>query len=247
MFRSWIALALLFVLQALLAARSSAESNLGSFEMHGKVGDYPIGLNFTVRDNTHLVTAHYFYAAQLKDIPLTGEVKDEVVVFKGEDGAIFQLRFVGNSSNGNDPLTFYNSVGLKGTWVLGAHTLPVTLQMEYSTANPGQRFYESVTSQSDAEFEHMVQVTRRAILDKDIDRASRLVHFPLTVNLPHRSIKVKSLAELKANWFLVFTPALVAKLRNDLPHEMFIHEGEVMLGQGEIWFDQSGLTVVNEE
>jgi hypothetical protein len=53
--------------------------------------------------------------------------------------------------------------------------------------------------------------------------------------------------QLEANWSRVFSPAFIAKLREDIPHEMFVHEGEAMLGQGKLWFDDKGLTVVNAE
>jgi len=39
----------------------------------------------------------------------------------------------------------------------------------------------------------------------------------------------------------VFSPAFIAKLREDIPHEMFVDEGEAMLGQGQLWFDGRGL------
>jgi hypothetical protein len=51
----------------------------------------------------------------------------------------------------------------------------------------------------------------------------------------------------EANWSRVFSPAFIAKLREDIPHEMFVDEGEAMLGQGQLWFDGRGLTIVNAE
>ena len=215
--------------------------------MHGKIGHFLIGLNFTVRNKTNLVAAHYFYASQLKDIGLRGRVEGEEVLFQGDDGSKFQLHLVGNGSNGNSPLTFYNSVGLKGTWMFGTRSLPVTLGMGYGTANPGERLYDQVTDKTDADFEHMVQATRTAILNGKVDQASTLIHFPLTVNLAHRSLEIKDTDQLKKNWSIVFPPSLIAKLREEIPHEMFVHEGEAMLGPGDFWFDKSGLSVVNEE
>jgi hypothetical protein len=133
---------------------------LESMEARGTVGSYIIGLNYTVRDHTGLVAAHYFYASQLKDIPLNGSVKGELVELHGTDGSVFHLHFVGNGSNGTEPLTFYNSIGLTGEWVLGARALPVKLRLEHGTQNPGQPMYTNVTSQSDAAFEAMVQIVQ---------------------------------------------------------------------------------------
>lgn len=235
----------LLALPLSLIAQAESDSGLSSFEMHGTVGAYRVGLNFTVRNKTALVAAHYFYASQLHDIPLQGVVQGETVSFKGSDGSAFKLHFVGNGSNGTAPLAFDNSIGLNGIWTLGSKTLPVKLQLEYSTANPGERWYADVTSRSDAQFEAMVQEALAGILTADPGRVAKHCNFPLEVNLPHGHIRLKSAVELKAQWGKVFPPQFVAKLRQDIPHEMFVHEGEAMLGSGELWFDENGLATVN--
>jgi hypothetical protein len=230
-----------------VAAQPHSDFKLTSMEMHGTIGNFRVGLNYTVRNDTDLVTAHYFYASQLKDIQLTGTVQGETVDLKGEDGSIFHLRFVGNGSNGKDPLTFYNSVGLAGDWLLGSRTLAVKLDGGYSTANPGQRLYDSVTSRPDAEFEAMVQAARKAILTGDSELVAKYIHFPLTANMDRKRLLLHTPAQLKTSWSRLFSEAFVAKLREDIPHEMFVHEGQAMLGDGELWFDDKGLTVVNAE
>lgn len=244
---SLISLSALVAIPISLAAQPFSDNDLASTEMSGTIGIYRIGLNYTVRNKTELVTAHYFYASQLKDIPLTGAVHGDAVDLKGDDGSIFHLHFVGNGSNGAEPLTFYNSVGLTGIWLLGSRTLPVKLTGEHGTSNPGQRLYENVTAQPDAEFEAMIQAARRAILKGDPDLAAKYVHFPVRVNIDRKHLMLQNPAQLKANWSRVFSPAFIAKLREDIPHEMFVHEGEAMLGQGRLWFDDKGLTAVNAE
>lgn len=104
-----------------------------SMEARGTIGSYPIGLNYTVCRNTEFVAAHYFYVSQLKNIALTGPVSGESVELEATDGSMFRLHFVGNGSNGNQPLTFYNSIGLDGSWSLHGRDLPVKLQFEHST------------------------------------------------------------------------------------------------------------------
>jgi hypothetical protein len=247
MLASFITVAALIAVPVPLATQPFADIDLSSTEMYGTIGSYRVGLNYTVRNRTELVRAHYFYASQLKDIPLTGALQGEAVDLKGEDGSIFRLHFVGNGSNGAEPLTFYNSVGLTGILVLGSRTLPVNLTGEHGTSNPGQRLYENVTSQPDAEFEAMIQAARRAILRGDPNLAAKYVHFPLRVNIDRKHLMLQNPAQLEANWPRVFSPAFIAKLRKDIPHEMFVHEGEAMLGQGHLWFDDKGLTVVNAE
>jgi hypothetical protein len=134
---------LLFVAfgSALPPTQAVDANQVESMEARGTGGAYTIGLNYTVRDHTELVAAHYFYASQLKDIPLKGSVQGELVELQGTDGSVFHLHFVGNGSNGTEPLTFYNSFGLTGKWMLGTRALPVNLRREHSTENPGQPMY----------------------------------------------------------------------------------------------------------
>jgi hypothetical protein len=216
-----------------------------SMEARGTIGPYRIGLNYTVCRNTELVAAHYFYASQLKNVPLTGTVRGESVALQGTDGSTFRLHFVGNGSNGDQPLTFYNSIGLRGSWSLGGRDLPTELQFEHSTENPEQRLYSQVTSQSDAAFETMVKSAQEAILKGDPNAASKYIHFPLKVNAEPRSFSIGSQTELQRHWSQIFTDDFLAKLRNDVPHEMLVHDGEAMLGDGELWFDDRGLVTVN--
>lgn len=239
------ALLILISLPLSLTAQGDGDTNLSSTEMQGTIGQYRVGLNYTVRNNTELVVAHYFYVSQLKNIALTGSVEGENVEFKGEDGSVFHLHFVGNGSNGSDPLTFYNSIGLSGIWVLGSHTLPVKLQGEYGTPNPGQRLYAQVTSQPDAQFEAMVQNARKAILSGNSRVTAMYVSFPLRVNFDQRNLTVQGRTQFEANYSLIFSPAFVARIRADIPHEMFVHEGEAMLGSGDLWFDRRGLVAIN--
>jgi hypothetical protein len=240
-----VALTLTFCVVGVAQSPSPERDQLMSMEARGRVGSYRIGLNYTVRHNTELVSAHYFYDTQLKDIPLNGVVSGEDVDLKGEDGSAFNLHFVGNGSNGKDPLTFYNSIGLSGFWTLGRHTLPVNLRFQHSTENPGTRLYVQVTDQPDSAYEAMISSVKQAMLKGDVAELAKHIEFPLRVNGTHRSLTIRNPMELKANWSKIFTPEFLSKLRTDVTHEMFVHEGETMLGDGELWFDDKGLVSLN--
>jgi hypothetical protein len=239
------ALALTFCAVGIAQSPSPQRDRLESMEALGRVGPYRIGLNYTVRHRTELVNAHYFYVTHLKDIPLKGSVSGEDVELKGEDDSTFHLHFVGNGSNGKDPLTFYNSIGLSGSWTLGRQNLPVNLRFQHSTENPGTRLYVQVTDQPDSAYEAMVESVKQAILNGNDAKLAKHTEFPLRVNGTHRSLTIRNAAELKANWSRIFTPEFLSKLRTDVPHEMFVHEGTVMLGDGELWFDDKGLISLN--
>ena len=229
----------------LLLAQAPNDDKLASVEAVGTVGDYRIGLNYTVREHTELVKAHYFYVSESKNIALTGTVAGESVNFHGTDGSDFRLHFVGNGSNGKEPLTFFNSVGLQGTWKLGDRELPAELRFSHSTANPGERLYSQVTGRSDPAFESMVKAVKDGILRGDPGATAKYVHFPLLVNTGHHPLLLHNASALETHWSSVFTAEFVAKLRLDSTHELFVHDGEAMLGDGELWFDDRGLISVN--
>ena len=166
--------------------------------------------------------------------------------WKGADGSAFHLNFVGNaSSEKGKELTFYTSVGLRVTWVLGGKTLPVTLTGGSSTANPGERLYADMTEEPDAVFAGKIEAFRTAMLSGDKMAAMRFVDFPLTVNASKKRVRVANAAQLQGQWGRVFTPELLAKLKQDATHELFVRNGMAMLGSGELWFDGKGLTSVN--
>ena len=70
-----------------------------------------------MRQNTEFVVAHHFYVSQSKNIPITGTILGESVHLVGADGSDFKLHFVGNGREDKEPLTFYNSVGLRGSLI----------------------------------------------------------------------------------------------------------------------------------
>ena len=242
--RRWWALAPILLL-CTHSTGGQAANLLDSMVMLGTIGSYPVGLNYTTRNHTELMAAHYFYASQLKNIALTGKVNGEAVDLQGADGSTFHLHFIGNGSNGKNPLTFYNSTSMAGTWMMGTKSLPVTFSGGYSTANPGQRIYTDVTGKSDTEFEEIVQAARSAIIMGDRNKTAKYLAFPLRVNLKSGHITIGNAAQLQMQWSRVFPPALIEKLKSDVPHEMFVRNGEAMLGDGELWFADQGLVSVN--
>lgn len=232
----------------LLAAGLAAEQAAGQSEQmqySGTLGQSRIGLTLEV-ENGRATGGHYFYRKYLKDIPLTAKQENGALLLR-EAGGEFKLHFKGNGSEGHAPLTFDNSIGLNGTWTSadGARSLPVSLsgQTILPKSEDGRR-YSDVTSESDAAFEKRVQAFCRAVLASKRAEAARYVSYPLRVNGKHRRT-IKNAAQLMAAWDSIFTPAFLARLRNDLPHDMFVHQGMAMLGDGDVWFDAKGAAVLN--
>ena len=231
-----------------LAPNAGAEDppkGLSTFGMSGKVGTYPIGMQLTVRDHRDVVSGHYFYAKTLSDIPLTASMDGGALTLKEPGGGAFRLHLVSNASARGQALTFYNSTGLAGTWTQGAKTLPVSIRFSTSYDGPPRaRRYGEITDQSDAAFEARAGKFLKAAVRGDRAAAAEAVSFPLRVN-GARPKTVRNKAELLAQWNSIFTPALVAKLGEAVPHEMFVRQGMAMVGDGVVWFDDKGAKVIN--
>jgi hypothetical protein len=86
-----------------------------------------------VNADNRITGGHYFYAKYLTDIPLTGTMKAAALSLDGNDGGAFAQKFVGNGSDGGEPLNFENNVGLEGTWSKDGKSMPVKLTAD---ANP---------------------------------------------------------------------------------------------------------------
>lgn len=237
-------------LAATLALVSSAGAEdppkgLGTFGMNGKVGTYPIGMQLTVRDHRDFVSGHYFYVKSLTDIPLTGGVDGDTLTLREPGGGTFRLHLVTNASARGQALSFYNSTGLAGTWTQGARTLPVEIGFSTSYDGPPRaRHYGEITDGSDADFEARAGKFLKAAVRGDRAAAAGAVSYPLRVN-GDRPKTIRDKAELLAQWDTIFTPKLVAALREAVPHEMFVRQGLAMAGDGVVWFDAKGAKVIN--
>jgi hypothetical protein len=241
-------IALAATLLGFCAVLSSQQKNeLVQHQYEGKLGTSRIGLTVT-REGNNIKGGHYFYQKFLRDIPITGSTQGSHVTLVEEGGGTFSLDFVGNGSEGSKPLDFENSIGMDGTWTSkdGSHKYAVSLRGTTIWEADSRPRYADVTKESDAEFEKRVQSLIGAVLHGDKAAAVRLISYPLAVNGSKREHwRLRTSAEVLAAWDDLFTPAMTAKFESALPHDMFVHEGMAMIGNGEAWFDDKGLAVLN--
>jgi hypothetical protein len=229
------------------AFAQSVSNAIISFELTGTVGPYRIGLYVMTRNYNQFVGGHYFYASHLINIPLEGRIDGKNVILEEPNGGVFKLQFVKVGSVKGQPLNFYYCNALQGQWIKSNKSLPVNLKIAYSApsvSNAGGDWYAGVTNEPDADFEALVQRFRHGVITGNRAEAASAVSYPLTVN--SQTVTVYSTeASFLAHWNDIFTPKYIAALRETIPHEMFVHEGEAMLGDGEVWFDAKGASALN--
>jgi hypothetical protein len=244
---STLALAALLTTLATLAHADTPapDGSVSTTELAGTVGPYRVGASLTIKDYRSFVEGHYFYATTLANIPLTGTEDGPNLTLTEPGGGVFHLTLQSNGSQGAEALTFYTSTALVGTWTKDGKTLPVKLGFDFEL--PGgvdDGIYHDVTDEPALAYEAKVQRFLKAAIAGDKAGASAWVVWPLTVNGKH-AMTSKTPAALEAHWGQVFTPALIAQLRTAIPHEMFVHEGQVMVAGGAAWFGANGLTALN--
>ncbi len=218
-----------------------------TYEYKGTIGSQDVGFTVGIAPDGVHYAGHYFFAGPtVKDIALTVTISHGMLQATGGDGSVFTLHMQGNGSTGKAPLTLENSVALAGAWApRSGQKQRVMLGLESATSQPMGHRYADVTTETDAAFEGMVQGWLHAVQAGDHAGAAQFTHFPLRVNRKGKTTYVRSAAQLSAEWGTIFTPAYIASLRGDLPHEMSVHNGMAMLGRGDAWFDAKGVASLN--
>jgi hypothetical protein len=89
----------------------------------------------------------------------------------------------------------------------------------------------------------MVQSFLKAVENGDKSAAASLVSFPLRVNFA--ASKMLNREQFLRNFNDIFTPAEISCLRQFAPHNMFVSWQGVMLGNGDLWFNDKGLVAIN--
>ncbi|MCQ8241551.1 hypothetical protein [Rhizosaccharibacter radicis] len=214
-------------------------------EVRGSIGPYRIGGALTLSDGERLVAAHYFYVRTLVDIPLQVSMDGDQFVMREPGGGTFRLHLVGNGPAPRPAVPFGQATGLQGTWTGPKGSLPVALIFDWEVSGPfPARRYGDITAETDEAFEKRIRNFIADVLHGRKEQASGFVSCPLRINASHRAT-IPDRAALVARWTRVFTPDILAALRHAVPHEMFVHEDQVMIGHGEAWFDGTGAVAIN--
>ncbi|MDR3738512.1 MAG: hypothetical protein P4L40_05780 [Terracidiphilus sp.] len=212
----------------------------------GVLGKTRTGMTLIVKSAT-ISSGHYFIAENLRDIPVTGSIHDGYIALSGTDKSEFDLRFKSNGSEHGQLLDFQNSVGLIGTRRINGKVENVDLSyLTMGQLSQGRR-YAYTTDLSDAQFESIVRNWRSAVLAGHREEAAKYTHFPLRVNAHLRHRTIHTSAEFFNQWDRIFTPAYLARIKKDLPHDMLGESSSLLvgLGQGDVYFGDKGIEVLN--
>ncbi|BEU99951.1 hypothetical protein [Novosphingobium olei] len=221
------------------------DAGLETFVTEGSVGPYRAGLNLTIKDRTRVVAAHYYYASIGKDIPLKVAQVGDKALLDEPGGARMALVLTNADPKEPRPLNFGTSTGLAGDWTSGAKVLPTKFGFGMVLQGPSpDRWYGDVTTESDAAFEARVRRFLAAVGRGDCKGVASAASYPLTLNGSKR-VTVRSAAAFAPYCKQVLAPRYVALLRDAIPHEMFVRNGQAMVANGAAWFDARGAVALN--
>ena len=101
----------------LTAGVAHAETTVSRETFTGTAGQSHIGMTLLVNAAGAVVGGHFFYASDLKDIPLQAGAQGSGIILFAPGGGQFALHFKGNGSEAGKPLDFHNSIGMEGRWM----------------------------------------------------------------------------------------------------------------------------------
>ena len=197
------------------------------------------------------VSGLYFYASQLKDIALRGRISEGTVIVLDELDANGQVvgRFEGHFAD-HDPQGRYGDRKLEcevivGVWspLNAAKQLPVYLSLESGTIGSLTQRYAPAGAQDDALIHRSALAFWQAVKRGDKKAVAGMVAYPIKVQLPTGPQRLRSAAELVANYDAIFSPRYRDAIAAAMPRNMFVRDQGIMLGQGEVWFGADGKVI----
>lgn len=209
-------------------------------------GKYPIRMTLQFKDDD--VSGVYFYTSQLKDISLQGhggaarEIALDELDFKKVEVAKFVAAFPAHDTKWGNGKTDLECEVISGSWQKNGadQKLPVHLTLAGITHGTLARPYgEDI----DAELVHKRALQfQNAVKTNDKNVVAASMAYPVGVTLAKRTT-IANAREFLRHYDAIFTPAYKAKVAAGIPRNMFERNGNLMLGSGEVWFQNDGKVI----
>ncbi len=197
------------------------------------------------------VSGLYFYASQLKDIPLKGKVRNGTDILldeldpEGNVVARFEGRFQERVPAGRSGNTELECETIAGSWrrLNPPDGLPVHLSLESGTAGSLTNRYAPAGAADDSLIHLRAYQFWNAVRRDDRKAVAATIAYPISINLRRGKKRLRSPAEFVANYDLIFSSKYREAISNALPRNMFVRDQGIMLGSGEVWFGPDGKVI----
>lgn len=246
-FQTAILLLMALPLTSLAACIKSEPNSVWDYD--GTIGDgYRVRMSLVI--DGEKVNGVYFYASQLRDIAITGTIKNgtDIVLNELDGKGNVTARFEGQFAE-RDPKGRFGGGKLECETIVG-----VWQKMESSKQLP---FYVSMEGGGSGSLKN-----RYALLDADDEKIHRSafkfwdavkrgdkktvaaqIVYPIKVQVSGNVKRLRNSAELIANYDAIFSPQYREEIVNAIPRNMFVNYQGIMLGSGQVWFNPDGKVI----
>ena len=210
-------------------------------------------IRLSLNDQPPRLSGSYFYKRSLQDIALTGEyVGERAIVLRERDAqgkvtGTFSLEFVAKDPRQHFKDSALNKEVLVGTWTGGDRPAPqpVYLRLTGETRiSDGHNRYSVAGATNPAVVERNAQAFYNAVLNGKTQEAARYASYPLSYNEAGRRKQATSATMFIKVFSRIFTKSFVARIREGIPHNMSANSRGIMLGDGDVWFNDEGKAFV---
>ena len=216
----------------------------------GTIGD-TLRVRMTLVLRGEQVDGMYFYASQLRDIPIKGKIANgtDIVLDELDGQGKVTARFEGKFAE-RDPRGRFGDSKLECETIVGVwqkldspRQLPVYLSMDNGTAGTLTNRYGPAGADDDQLIHRNAFRFWDAVKRNDRKTVASLIAYPIKVTLSARTRSIRSSAELIANYDAIFSPGFRQAIAEAIPRNMFVRDQGIMLGSGQVWFGPDGRVI----
>jgi hypothetical protein len=217
----------------------------------GTIGDsYRVRLTIAITGNE--IEGVYFYATQLKDIPIRGKIVDgarfvmDELDSRGNVTGHFEGEFPERDPRGKFGSSKLQCEVMVGWWFGkdGAATkLPFYLTLEGETGGTLTNQYAPAGAPDDELVHRNARCFWEDVKQGDKKTVASLISYPIRVNFKKGPRRIRSARELVENYDAIFSSRYVDAISKALPRNMFVRDQGIMLGRGEVWFGPDGKVI----
>ena len=198
------------------------------------------------------VQGMYFYANQLRDISLKGQLRNaqDLVLNELDATGAVTARFVAHFPQRDPGSTYGDSLltcdVIAGTWqkLDGGPALPVYLTTSSAvTGSLEHRYLAALGVRDDKLINDGAERFWRAVRAADRPVVAAQIAYPITVNLAGRRLRLQTPAELLSHYDAIFTETFRATILKAMPRNLFVRDQGAMLGHGAVWFGANGKAI----
>ena len=217
----------------------------------GDIGKRGIGLTLSVSTGKTAASGndfegYYFYNDVMKNLPIERERQDGKsymyeVNAAGQRVSKFVCSYPAKDPRGHFKGKIDGEV-MVGTWskMDGSNSTPFYLSKQSGVGAEGEKRYAMVGVKDDAAFEKKVQKFRTAVLTGDKKTAASMINFPISCNVSGKSRNIANSAQFIKNFDRIVNPEYKKAMQEAVPHNLFVNDQGVMLGNGQVWFESDG-------